>query len=123
MANVSVLLSLLLISATIYLTKSEEVKLYTDKYDHVNYDEILSNDRLRNQYYNCAMGTSRCLSDDATFFKDKFPEALVTKCKYCTEPQKIGFDKIVTYYTEKEPEKWKAVLEKTIKDIQKKPKE
>lgn len=71
MANVSVLLSLLLISATIYLTKSEEVKLYTDKYDHVNYDEILSNDRLRNQYYNCAMGTSRCLSDDATFFKGK----------------------------------------------------
>lgn len=71
MSRVSVYFGLLLISVTILLTTSEEIKLYSDKYDHVNYDEILGNDRLRNQYYNCAMGTSRCLSDDAVFFKGR----------------------------------------------------
>lgn len=71
MAHVSIFFGLLLTSAVILLTRSEEIKYYTDKYDHVNYDEILSNDRLRNQYYNCAMGTSRCLSDDAMFFRGK----------------------------------------------------
>ena len=53
---------------------------------------------------------------------DKFPEAIVSKCKKCTEKQKESFEKIVLYYTEKEPEKWKAILARSIEQSQKKKK-
>ncbi|XP_033228589.1 ejaculatory bulb-specific protein 3-like [Belonocnema kinseyi] len=116
MSRVSVVIAFLAVSAMVISIKSEEIHLYTDKYDYIDYDEILANDRIRNQYYNCYLGTGSCLTPDAKFFKDMFPEALVTKCKYCTEKQKNGFEKIVTYYTEKEPEAWEKVLRKAIED-------
>jgi NAD-dependent SIR2 family protein deacetylase len=52
-------------------------------------------------------------------FTEKFPEAIVTKCKKCTNKQKEMFEKIVVFYTEKEPEKWNTILVKAIKDSQK----
>lgn len=94
-------------------------QLYSDKYDYIDVDSILSNVRIRNQYYNCYLGTEPCLTPDAKFFKEKFPEAIVTKCRKCTTKQKESFEKIVVFYTEKEPEKWNAILVKAIKDSQK----
>lgn len=99
---------------------AEEEGLYSDKYDYVDVDNILSNPRIREQYYNCFLGSSTCVTPDAKFFKDKFPEAIVTKCKRCTEKQKESFEKIVLYYTEKEPEKWNVILTKSISDFTKK---
>lgn len=46
-----------------------EVELYSDKYDYVDVDGILSNDRIRNQYYNCFLDTAPCLTPDAKFFR------------------------------------------------------
>ncbi|XP_033228921.1 uncharacterized protein LOC117180533 [Belonocnema kinseyi] len=96
---------------------SEKIELYSDKYDYVDIDQVLSNDRVRHQYYRCFLGTGPCLSPDAKFLKDKLPEALVTKCKKCTEKQKVGFEKVVLYYTEKEPEAWNHVLRKAVNDF------
>ncbi|XP_051154454.1 uncharacterized protein LOC127277396 [Leptopilina boulardi] len=104
------------ISFVIVSILSEKIELYTDKYDHINVDEILANDRIRNQYYRCFLGTAPCFTPDAKFLKEKFPEALVTKCRKCTEAQKIGFEKLVLYYTEKEPEAWNIVLRKAVDD-------
>lgn len=33
---------------------------YTTKYDNVNIDEILNNDRLVNNYFKCLMETGKC---------------------------------------------------------------
>nr|QNL15631.1 chemosensory protein [Procecidochares utilis] len=95
-------------------------EIYSDKYDYVDVVSILSNDRIRTQYYECFMDLAPCLTPDAKFFKDKFPEAIVTKCRKCTQKQKDSFEKIVLYYTEKQPEQWKMLLAKAIANSQKK---
>lgn len=38
---------------------------YTTKYDNVNVDEIMSNDRLLNRYFKCLMSTDKCTADGA----------------------------------------------------------
>ena len=53
--------------ALVAVALAEEI--YSDKYDYVNVDDILSNERIRTQYYNCFLETSPCLTPDAKFFK------------------------------------------------------
>jgi len=51
-------------------------ELYPDQYDDIDAANILENDKLRNQYYNCFMETSPCLTADAKFFKGILIECL-----------------------------------------------
>ncbi|XP_012273360.1 ejaculatory bulb-specific protein 3 [Orussus abietinus] len=98
---------------------ADKVELYSDKYDYVNVDEILANDRLRDQYYKCFMDTGPCLTPDAKFFKGNFPEAIATKCKKCTEKQKQMFDKLADWYTSNRTEEWEALVAKFLEDVKK----
>ncbi|XP_020296969.1 ejaculatory bulb-specific protein 3-like [Pseudomyrmex gracilis] len=98
---------------------AEEEK-YTDKYDDVDVSSILANEKLRMQYYNCFMGTGPCITSDSKFFRDIFSEAFQTKCKKCTEKQKEMLDEIVVWYTEHQPEQWKAIVAKTVEDLKQK---
>nr|QJT73568.1 chemosensory protein 9 [Encarsia formosa] len=93
---------------------AEEEEKYSDKYDDIDLDEVLKNDRLREQYFKCFMDEGPCNTGVIKFFKEKFPEALATQCKKCTEKQKAGFEKLITYYSEKEPENYQKVLEKLL---------
>lgn len=83
---------------------------YTSKYDDVDVDEILGNPRLRKQYENCYMGAGPCLTPDARFLKEKFPEVLVTKCRKCTDKQREFFGKVTTWYIENEPDTWEKIV-------------
>ena len=51
---------------------AKETELYSDKFDFVNAEEILANDRLREQYYKCFMDLGPCVTADAKFFKGTF---------------------------------------------------
>lgn len=46
-------------------------ELYSDKYDYINIEDILQNDRLREQYYKCFTGAESCVTPDAQFFRGK----------------------------------------------------
>lgn len=105
---------LVALCAFVAVTLADEELVYSDKYDYVDVDAILSNERIRNQYYYCFLDVEPCFTPDAKFFKDKFPEAIVTQCRKCTSKQKESFEKIVLYYSEKEPEKWNAVLSRAV---------
>uniref|UniRef100_A0A8D8U1L7 Ejaculatory bulb-specific protein 3 n=1 Tax=Cacopsylla melanoneura TaxID=428564 RepID=A0A8D8U1L7_9HEMI len=85
-------------------------KKYTTKYDNVDIDQILSNDRLFNSYYNCLLDKGSC-TPDAAELKTLLPDAIATECKSCSEKQKTGSAKIFKYLIEKKPEHW-ANLEK-----------
>ncbi|XP_011870895.1 PREDICTED: putative odorant-binding protein A10, partial [Vollenhovia emeryi] len=63
-------------------------ELYSDRYDDVDLDGILANEKLRIQYYNCFMDTSPCKTADAKFFKGIAGEAMQSQCRRCTEKQK-----------------------------------
>lgn len=43
-------------------------KLYSDKYDVIDVDAIIIDDKLRNSYYNCFMDRGPC-TEDGEFFK------------------------------------------------------
>lgn len=59
---------LLAILAILAIVVAEE-EFYSDMFDHVNPDDILPNDELRDQYYKCFMDTGPCVTDDQKFFK------------------------------------------------------
>ena len=92
-------------------------ELYSDKYDYIDVHEILANDKLREQYYNCFYGSAPCATPDAKFFKKYLPEAIATKCKKCTEQQVTMFDALAEWYAEHQPEKWDAVVEKMLQSL------
>lgn len=58
------LLAILAVLATIVAQET-----YSDMFDHINPDEILPNDELRNQYYNCFMDRGPCVTDDQKYFR------------------------------------------------------
>lgn len=65
-------LSLLLTIAAVVLTcVFAEEDFYSNRYDDVDIEGILANEKLRLQYYNCFMDTAPCKTADAKFFKGK----------------------------------------------------
>ncbi|WP_289479526.1 A10/OS-D family protein, partial [Klebsiella pneumoniae] len=57
---------------------------YTDRYDNVDLDEILSNRRLLVPYIKCILDQGKC-APDAKELKEHIREALENECGKCTE--------------------------------------
>ncbi|XP_020294577.1 ejaculatory bulb-specific protein 3-like [Pseudomyrmex gracilis] len=110
-------LYLLVFMAVIAATVAEE--MYSDIFDHINPDDILPNDELRNQYYNCFMDTGPCVTEEQKFFKQHAAEAFATKCKKCTETQKKNMEKIIVWYTENRPDEWNVLMGKLLEEAKK----
>nr|ALG36155.1 chemosensory protein 2 [Sclerodermus sp. MQW-2015] len=108
----------LLALATIAFVCGQEEELYSDRYDYIDADDILKNERLRNQYYKCFYGSGPCVTADAKFFKNNFGEAIVTKCKKCTQKQISNFDKMIVWYNENAPDQWEALVKKLVENAQ-----
>lgn len=56
-----------LIGIALLCVLAEEI--YTDQYDYIDVKNILDNEKLRLQYYNCYMETGPCLTADAKYFR------------------------------------------------------
>lgn len=54
------------------------------------------------------------------YFSDTFPEAIVTKCRKCTEKQKIAFDLVVNWYLKNDLETWNNIVRKAVVEAQRK---
>ncbi|KAL6444087.1 hypothetical protein ACFW04_001794 [Cataglyphis niger] len=88
---------------------------YSNKYDDINVKAVLDNPRSRNQYVGCLMNTSPCITGSARFLKEKFAEAIVTRCRKCTEKQIYFFDTVVEWFMKNEPETWNRLVTMAIK--------
>lgn len=115
MARYLWILSIVILFATIFSVRAND-STYTTKYDNINVDEILKTSRLRNQYIDCYLGNSPCVTPEAKFLKDVLPEVLVTKCSKCSDKQKIIFDKVITWFEENDKETWNNILTKSINE-------
>nr|AXB87335.1 chemosensory protein 1 [Tropidothorax elegans] len=107
------LLAIVLIGVVcaVQLAEARPEDKYTSKYDNINVDEVLANDRLYQKYFGCLMGTITCASD-GKYLRDVIPDALKTKCAKCTEKQKAGAEKVMRYLIEKKPDDWKEIEKK-----------
>ncbi|XP_031765674.2 allergen Tha p 1 [Galleria mellonella] len=101
----------------LYLTKghfSEESK-YTNKYDGVNLDEILTNERLLTGYIKCLLEQGPC-TPDAKELKNNLPDAIQNDCKKCTNRQQQGADQVMGYIIDHRPDDWNKLEEKYKSD-------
>ncbi|KAH8273303.1 hypothetical protein KR018_008294 [Drosophila ironensis] len=82
--------------------------LYNDKFDNINLDEILNQDRLLINYIKCLEGTGPC-TPDGQMLKDSLPDAIKTDCSKCTEKQKFGVEKVTSHLIDNQPTAWKRL--------------
>nr|UTN00841.1 chemosensory protein [Semanotus bifasciatus] len=84
---------------------------YTNKYDNVDLDGIIGNERLLKNYVNCLLDRGKCTAD-ASELKKSLPDALETDCSKCSEKQKAGIRKIVKHMTTHKREWWNELVQK-----------
>nr|SAJ59015.1 putative chemosensory protein [Triatoma brasiliensis] len=83
---------------------------YTTKYDNIDLDEILNNDRIYEKYFLCLKGEGKC-TPDGRELKVALPDALKTRCVKCSEKQRAGTEKVLRFILDKKPNDY-LVLEK-----------
>ncbi|XP_018338159.1 PREDICTED: ejaculatory bulb-specific protein 3-like [Trachymyrmex septentrionalis] len=109
---------IVLIGIALVCVLAEE--FYSDQYDNVDISRILQNDKLREEYYNCYMETGPCPTEDAKYFQEVQSEVMQTNCKKCNERQKEMYAETTKWYTQNQPEKWEALMAKSVEDMKKK---
>ncbi|KAK7865718.1 hypothetical protein R5R35_005512 [Gryllus longicercus] len=83
------------------------VERYTDKYDNINLQEILNNERLFKKYLECLLADSdsRCTADGRELRK-AIPDALTTECSKCTAKQRSGAATVIKHLRDNRPGDW-----------------
>nr|QCX43088.1 chemosensory protein csp8 [Helopeltis theivora] len=84
---------------------------YTDKWDHINVDEILESQRLLRGYVDCLLDKGRC-TPDGKALKETLPDALEHDCSKCTEKQKSASEKVIRHLVNKQPDYWNELSAK-----------
>ncbi|XP_011297842.1 ejaculatory bulb-specific protein 3 [Fopius arisanus] len=84
---------------------------YTTKYDNVDLDEILRNQRLLNNYVKCLLDEGNC-TNDGKELKASLPDALSTGCSKCSEKQRAGSEKVIRYLVNEKPQIWSKLATK-----------
>ncbi|XP_068083941.1 uncharacterized protein [Anabrus simplex] len=86
---------------------------YSDRYDNINIDEILHNDRLLKKYRECLNApTDANCPEDGKLLRGVVGEGLTTDCAKCTDKQKINALRGVGYLVKNRPEVWREVESK-----------
>ncbi|KAG5315282.1 PEB3 protein, partial [Pseudoatta argentina] len=113
MARISLIVMIIAVALTCVFAEKE---LYSDRYDDININEILANEKLRTQYYYCFLGTAPCKTADAKFFAGIIDEAVQTQCRKCTEKQKNLLEILIDWYSKNKPEDWEAIIKKNFRE-------
>ncbi|KAK9500247.1 hypothetical protein O3M35_001541 [Rhynocoris fuscipes] len=92
------LIIVILLLGTICLAQ----KRYTTKYDRLDLDELLNNDRIYKRYFDCLTRQGKC-TPDAKELRDTLPDALKTACAKCSERQKAGAEKVIKFLLKNKP--------------------
>lgn len=83
----------------------------TNRYDHINIDEVLQNERLVDNYIKCVLGTGRCTAEGKEL-KKVLPEAIKTGCAECNPKQEDGARKVIKHLFTKRKNDWNTLLAK-----------
>nr|QCX43082.1 chemosensory protein csp2 [Helopeltis theivora] len=84
---------------------------YTDRYDNINLDEIVSNRRLLVPYLKCILEQGKC-SPEGRELKSHIREALENYCAKCTETQRSGTRRVIGHLINNESSYWNQLTAK-----------
>ncbi|XP_044739363.1 putative odorant-binding protein A10 [Chrysoperla carnea] len=82
--------------------------LYDNKYDGIDIEMVLSNQRLLENHVKCLINEGPCTAD-SELLKRVLPEALENKCTKCTEIQLEKAKKVIRYLAKEKPEYWEKL--------------
>ncbi|XP_046825049.1 ejaculatory bulb-specific protein 3-like [Vespa crabro] len=100
----------LTVLAVIVVSLAQE-SMYTTKFDNINVQEILHNDRLLNNYVKCLLDQGRCTAD-AIELKKSLPDALETECSKCSPKQKEFAEEAMKFLSHNKKDIWEKLLAK-----------
>ncbi|CAH2089573.1 unnamed protein product [Euphydryas editha] len=103
--------TILCLFALFAITFARPGDIYTDKYDNIDLDEILSNRRLLIPYIKCILDEGRC-SPEGKELKLHIVEALENDCAKCTDAQKRGNKKVMRHLINYEQDYWQQLVAK-----------
>ncbi|XP_069695422.1 ejaculatory bulb-specific protein 3-like [Periplaneta americana] len=84
---------------------------YTNRYDHIDVDSILRNERALGAIVKCILEKGPC-SPEGRELKADLPEALQTDCAKCTDNQKTLIRKAARYLIDNKPSYWNEISNK-----------
>nr|AKW47187.1 chemosensory protein 5 [Chrysopa pallens] len=91
------------LATIVYALPKPDDEKYTTKYDNVDVDSILSNERLLKNYIDCIEGKGKCTAEGEEL-KQHMKDAIQNCCDKCSEKQKEGVKKVFKHFEEKKPE-------------------
>lgn len=101
----------ILILVFVTLAASAPQATYNTKYDSINVRQILSNERLLDNYIKCLLDLKRC-NNEAQELRRVLPEALTTNCAKCTPKQRDSAREVVNFLSTRKPMEWSLLLAK-----------
>lgn len=129
---------LALLATTFTAISTSTTTAYDTKYDNIDLDEVLTNERLLKNYVNCLMGEGPCSPDgqelkskknprrlraklcfyisDFICMPDTLPDAIQSDCSMCSEKQKLGAEKVTHYLIDNKPDDWARLANLYDKD-------
>uniref|UniRef100_A0A034WNV4 Putative odorant-binding protein A10 n=1 Tax=Bactrocera dorsalis TaxID=27457 RepID=A0A034WNV4_BACDO len=78
---------------------------YDTKFDNIDLDEVLNQERLLRNYIKCLENTGPC-TPDSKMLKEILPDAISTDCAKCSEKQRLGSAKVTHFLIDNRPEDW-----------------
>uniref|UniRef100_A0A310SBG0 Chemosensory protein 10 n=1 Tax=Chrysomela lapponica TaxID=153811 RepID=A0A310SBG0_CHRLA len=107
------MLFLIILSCLVIVSLSAvtEKTKYTTKYDNINVEDIVKNDRLLKNYVDCLLDRGKC-TPDGVELKKNMPDAIETDCSKCSEKQKEGSEIMIRYLIDNKPAYWNPLQEK-----------
>ncbi|XP_050513905.1 ejaculatory bulb-specific protein 3-like [Diabrotica virgifera virgifera] len=84
---------------------------YTNKYDNVDVDMILKNERVLTNYIKCMMEEGPCTAEGREL-KKTLPDALASGCTKCNIKQKDTAEKVMKHLMSRRPKDWDRLTKK-----------
>lgn len=87
------------------------VEYYTSKYDDIDIDGILHNERLFNSYLNCLLDKGKC-TEEGRVLKEVIPDALLHACARCSPKQRPSIEKVIRFLVKEHRDAFKQLTAK-----------
>lgn len=96
---------------TLLIALAFAAEKYSGKYDDVDVDRILQNNRVLNNYVRCMLDEGPCTPEGRELRKT-LPDALETDCSKCNDKQKAVAEKVINHLKTKRSKDWDRLIAK-----------
>ncbi|KAK9877400.1 hypothetical protein WA026_018517 [Henosepilachna vigintioctopunctata] len=83
---------------------------YTSKYNNIDLEAIMHNDRLLKNYFKCLTEGTGCTPEGSELRKI-LPDAVKTGCAKCTDEHKAAAKKFVSFLMKEKPQMWEKLVQ------------